>query len=135
MWESAHLGGNDEVVSLPAVLFNGLAHDLFALAGGVDLGAVEKVDARVVGGLHAGIGALCGKLAYTAQLGQLPLLKTNPPIHTAINVAAIGQPSTEGNGRHLEARLSEKAVLHRRKIFRLGHVVVDGGGWYTEQDV
>lgn len=54
-----YLGGDDEVVALPAVLLDGLAHDNLRLAGGVDLGAVEKVDAAVVGGLHAGKGALC----------------------------------------------------------------------------
>jgi hypothetical protein len=36
-------------------------------------------------------------------------------------MAAIRQPSSERNGRDLEARLSKKAVLHGRKIFRLGH--------------
>lgn len=54
----SHLGGDDEVVSLPAILFDGLAHDNLALAAGIHFGAVEKVDARVVRGLHAGIGAL-----------------------------------------------------------------------------
>ena len=64
----AHLGGDDEVVSLPAVLFNGLAHDLFALAAGIHLGAVEKVDAAVVCSLHAGIGTLCAAVSMRDKL-------------------------------------------------------------------
>lgn len=40
---------------------------------------------------------------------------------TSVDVAAVREPSSERNGRHLEARLAEEAVLHGRKIVRLGH--------------
>ena len=46
------LGGNDDVGSLPPELANGLAHDLFRAAVGVDLGIVEEVDAVVAGAMQ-----------------------------------------------------------------------------------
>ena len=46
------LGGTDDVGSLPPELANGLAHDLFRAAVGVDLGIVEEVDAVVAGALQ-----------------------------------------------------------------------------------
>lgn len=47
------LGGDDEVVALPAKLLDRLAHHSLRLSRGIALGAVEEVDAGVVRGLHA----------------------------------------------------------------------------------
>lgn len=48
------LGGDDDVGALPAELADGLAHDLFGAAVGVDLGVVEEVDAVVAAALEEG---------------------------------------------------------------------------------
>lgn len=53
-----YLGGDDQVVAVPAELLDGLSHDLLRLAASIGLGAVKEVDTAVVRSLHAGIGAL-----------------------------------------------------------------------------
>jgi len=47
------LGGNDKIVSLPAIFLDGLAHDLLGLASSVRFCTVEEVDASIVSSLHA----------------------------------------------------------------------------------
>lgn len=66
-----YLGGDDDVVPLPAKLLDGLAHNLLGFALSVPFGAVEKVDAAVVRGLHTGICAL------------------------TVDVPAVGEPAAE----------------------------------------
>lgn len=39
-------------------------------------------------------------------------------MRTITNVSSVGQPSTERDGRDLETRAAETAVLHLRKVFR-----------------
>lgn len=53
-----NLGRNNEVIPLPSEFLDRLPHYSFRLAGRVALGAVEEVDAGVVGGFHAAEGAL-----------------------------------------------------------------------------
>lgn len=53
-----YLGGDDQIVTVPAELLDRLAHDLLRLASSIGLGAVKEVDTAVVGSLHAGVGAL-----------------------------------------------------------------------------
>lgn len=48
------LGGHDDVVAVPVVLLDGLAHDDLGLASGIGFSCVEEVDTAVVGLLHAG---------------------------------------------------------------------------------
>lgn len=89
----AYLGGDDQIIPLPAILLDSLAHNcnpvnqlfitsppggvhrgdsavrgsslltLFALAIGINLGGVEEVDAAVVSGLHASEGSLCTQVS------------------------------------------------------------------------
>lgn len=55
---SPYLGGDDQVIALPAVLLDSLAHDNLRLTLGVGLSAIEEVDATVVRSFHAAICAL-----------------------------------------------------------------------------
>ena len=57
------LGRDDQVVALPAEFFDGVAHHDLGLAACVGLGAVEEVDARVVGRFHAVEGDLVADVA------------------------------------------------------------------------
>jgi hypothetical protein len=52
--EVKYLGGNNQIVSLPAEFLDRLAHNALGFPAGVALRAVEEVDADVVGGFHAG---------------------------------------------------------------------------------
>ncbi len=88
-----YLCGNNQVIPLPRVLLDSLAHNTLRLAVGIHLGAVEKVDAAVVGGLHACKGAL------------------------AVDVAAVREPAAQRDGRDLEAGSAEEAVFHLGETF------------------
>jgi hypothetical protein len=68
---TTYLGGDDEIIPLPPELLDGFAHDLFRLAISVPFSTVKKVDATVIGCLHA------GKSAFV------------------IDVPAIGEPSAQ----------------------------------------
>lgn len=56
---STHLCRNDDIIALPSEFLDGLAHDDFRLAFGVDLGRVEEVDTTIIRRLHAVQGPLC----------------------------------------------------------------------------
>lgn len=57
------LGGNNQIVSLPAILLDGLAHDNLGLAASVRFCTVEEVDASIVSGFHAIEGQLISHVA------------------------------------------------------------------------
>lgn len=80
------LCANNQIVPLPPILFNRLAHDNLALALGVAFCAVEEVDADVVGGFH--------------NLKRL----------LVFHVTAVGEPAAERDGGDLEAGAAEEAV-------------------------
>lgn len=92
--KGVYLGRDDEIVSLPAKLLDGLAHDLFGLTLRVHLGTVKEVDTDVVGGFHAGEGAF------------------------SVDMTAVCQPATEGDGRNLETGAAQEAVFHLGEISR-----------------
>lgn len=53
-----YLCRDDQVISVPAKVLDGLAHNDLGLSPSVSLSRIEEVDAAVVGSLHAGKGAL-----------------------------------------------------------------------------
>ena len=61
MQSPEELGGDHVLVSLPAQLAEGFAHDALGLAAGVRLGVVEEVDARLFGGVQT-LGGLLARL-------------------------------------------------------------------------
>jgi hypothetical protein len=89
----ADLGGDDDVVSQPAKMLDCAAHYFLGFTACVALGAVEKVDASVVGRFEAGKGLVVA------------------------DVAAVCEPAPEGYGRNLETTLADEAVLHLWKVF------------------
>jgi hypothetical protein len=56
---ATYLGGNHQVVALPAILLNSLAHNNLRLASSVRLGTVKEVDTALVRSLHTLKSALC----------------------------------------------------------------------------
>jgi len=53
-----YLCRDDQVISVPAKVLDGLAHNDLGFSPRVGLGGVKEVHAAVVGSLHAGKGAL-----------------------------------------------------------------------------
>ena len=83
-----HLAAHGPGVAWPLHLLQHLAHDLLALAAGVDLGVVEEVDAVVIGDHHELFGG-----------GVADLL-------------AEGEPAAQAQFTDLEAAISEVTVAH-----------------------
>lgn len=54
-----YLGGNDEVVLLPAEFLDCLAENNLRLSAGVYFGGIEEVYAGIVGYFHAFKGGFC----------------------------------------------------------------------------
>lgn len=86
------LGGDDDVGSLPAELADGLAHDLFGSAVGVDLGVVEEVDTVVAAALEEELGFF------------------------DVELVAEADPGSVGELRDFQARSAEVLVLHFGKV-------------------
>ena len=85
------LGGHDVLVTLPAELAEGFAHDALRLTGGVALGVVEEVDTGVFGGAEA--------LSRFSGLGDLVLV-------------GKGHPGPEGEHADLQAGPTEATIFH-----------------------
>lgn len=73
------LGRNDDVGSLPPELANGLPHDLFGAAVGVDLGIVEEVDAVVAAALQERLRLLHVQLVSEADPRSIRELAHSQP--------------------------------------------------------
>jgi hypothetical protein len=91
--KGTNLGRNHNIIPIPSEVLNRAAHDLLRLALRIALSAVEEVDASIECSLEA------RKRVVVA------------------NVTAIGQPTTEGDGRDLETALAHEAVLHLGEVF------------------
>lgn len=48
-----HLGGDDQIITLPAKLPDGLTHYDLRLSGRINLSTVKEVHSGIIGGLHA----------------------------------------------------------------------------------
>ena len=81
---ASYLGGNDEVVLLPAVFLDRLPEHDLGLPAGVYFGGVEEVDAGVVGDLHAFQGGFYPLLILIQSIGR--------DSRTIPNVSAISEP-------------------------------------------
>lgn len=91
---------NDKITALPAKVLDSLSHHDLRLAGGIVLGRVEEVDAKIVGLLHASKRLL------------------------VLGVPSIGHPATQADGRDVQAGASEAAIDHARVSgFRPRHFV------------
>ena len=89
---------DDVLVALPTQFAKGLAHDALGFAGGVGLGVVEEVDARLLGGAET-LGRLLGGLDLVG-VGE-------------------GHPTAEGQKAHLESGTAEASILHVSHGFSL----------------
>lgn len=54
---------NHNIVSLPAIFLDCLAHNLFTLAAGIAFGAIEEIDSNIVCSFHARKCILCDHLS------------------------------------------------------------------------
>ena len=92
------LRGDDVLVPLPAQLPERVTHDALGLTGGVRLGVVEEVDARVLGGAET-LGRLVGRF----------------------DLIGVGErdPTAEGEQAHLETGSAETSILHVSHGFSL----------------
>src|SRR5690606_8757911 len=100
-----NLAGNDEAAAAPFALFEDVAHYALCLAGGVALGVVEEVHARVVGGVHEFFG------------------------DGVADLVAEGHPRAEGERADFEAGVSEGAVEHGHGVARpWGRAAIPQGG-------
>ena len=82
------LGRNDVRCTTPAELLEHVAHDVLGLSLGVDLGVIEEVDARIIGGSHAFARGIVTELR------------------------AVADPRAEGELAQLQARRAQPAVIH-----------------------
>lgn len=82
-----YLGGNDEVVLLPAEFLDCLSEDNLRLSAGVYFGGIEEVDAGIVGYFHTFKGGFC------CLLDSINCI--NGGRHTIPDVSAVCEPATQ----------------------------------------
>ena len=82
-----YLGGNDEVVLLPAEFLDCLSENNLGLSAGVYFGGIEEVDAGIVGHLHAFKGGFC---CLSDSINSI-----DRDGHTIPDVSAICEPATQ----------------------------------------
>lgn len=70
MCSLTYLGGDDQIITLPSKLLDGLSHDSLRLAPGIDLGAVEEVDTTIIGRLHTRKSSLYSHNAISISFDQ-----------------------------------------------------------------
>lgn len=76
LWDRRYLCRDDNVVSVPAEVLDGPAHNALGFTAGITLGGVEEVDACVKGGLEACEGVLVADMAAVFDCVSLAVGQT-----------------------------------------------------------
>lgn len=107
---ASYLGGNDEIVLLPAEFLDRFSEHDLGLSAGVYFGGIEEIDAGVVGDLHAFQGGFYFLLILVYSIDRNG--------RTIPDVSAICEPASQRDNRDFQSSPTEGPVLHFRKSIR-----------------
>jgi hypothetical protein len=111
---NAYLGRDNEIVTLPTVLLDGLAHKLLALPIGITLSAIDEITAHVVHRLHASKSAFCVRsVSIPFQMSWGGQGEANWRL-TSVDIAAVCKPAAQEDGpRHSDRSGQECGIPSR----------------------
>ncbi len=96
-----HLARHDELIARPSLRLEDFAHDDLRLPGGVGLGVVEEIDARIEGGGHQIAGGLLADLLSKRDPGAK---RKRADFQTGLAEAAVFHHVSDNRGQNRTRR-------------------------------